>query len=440
MSEGPRGGTEVALLTAPSVANAAPVRAPRLAYTRRDRRQWGARVSSFDRVRRRLQARPARAPEGAPAALPARRFVDRAFWEAERAEIFGKTWLLAGRLDEISRPGLYMTWEKTRVPLIVVHAVDGVARCFYNSCRHRGAPVVRVPRGRNRALRCQYHSWTYDTAGKLVSVPDERDFVDLRREERGLVPVACEVANSAIFINEAPQGDLASWFGAVAGELAAVESRGLRTLDQRAVTIPVNWKRVMGRLLAAPPSPPRPGVGALAPAAADVERLEGGHLRIVAPFKATGATALGLAGPLDWANPVDADLPSIPGLHPMLRSTLATYAFFPNLLVTFTPSGALNFIVWPDGEETTRLEAVWLAPDWGEEDSPAERPAWRERLDWAQARIERVAASLARAQEEMRAAAREGRSLQEDSEAVRLWNETLDERLRGFVAPETLSG
>ncbi len=397
-------------------------------------------MSFADDVRERLRARPGGSGEREPARLPARRFTDRAFYEAERAEVIGKTWLLAGRLDEIARPGLYMTWEKTVVPLLIVHAVDDVVRCFYNSCRHRGAPVVRVPRGRNRALRCQYHSWTYDTSGKLVSVPDERDFVDLRREERALVPVACEVANSAIFVNESPEGDLASWFGAAREELASVESGGLRTLDQRSVTIPVNWKRVMGRLLAAPPAPPRPGAGAPATAAADVEALEGGHLRIVAPFAEASAAALGLDGPLGWAAIEDAGLPSVPGLDPMLRSTNATYAFFPNLFVTFTPGGVLNFTVWPRDEATTRLDAAWLAPDWGEEDSPAELPAWRERIEWARAQLDGVAGALAGAQDEMREAAREGLALRDGSEAVRLWNETLDARLRGSVPADALTG
>ncbi len=390
-----------------------------------------------DDVRSRLQAGPAPSD---PVRLPARRFVDHSFYLAERAEVIGKTWLLAGRVDEIARPGLYMTWEKTVVPLLIVHAVDDVIRCFYNSCRHRGAPVVRVPRGRNRALRCQYHSWTYDTSGKLVSVPDERDFVDLHREERSLVPVASEVANNAIFVNEDPAGDLQGWFGGVASEVAGIESGGLRTLDQRSVTLPVNWKRVVGNLLAAPPVPPRPGVDAPAAPAADVEQLDGGHLRIVAPFDDAGARALGLPGPLDWAAIEDDGLPSIPGLNDMLRSTSTTYVFFPNLFVTFTPSGVLNLAAWPRDEETTLLEATWLAPDWGEEDSPADHPAWSARIEWAQARIDAVAAALEGAQDEMKEPARQGLSLQDDCEAVRLWNETLDARLGDAVPADSLTG
>ncbi len=396
-------------------------------------------MSFADDVRSRLQARPASAA-AEPVRLPARRFVDHAFYQAERAEIFGKSWLLAGRVDEIARPGLYMTWEKTVVPLLIVHAVDDVVRCFYNSCRHRGAPVVRVPRGRNRALRCQYHSWTYDTSGKLVSVPDERDFVDLRREERALVPVACEIRNSAIFVNEDPAEDLNSFFGGTGRELSSVRSGELRTLDQRSVTIPVNWKRVMGRLLSAPPAPPRPALATPATTAADAELLDGGHLRLVAPFDAASASALGLASPLDWAGPADADLPAVAGLDPMFLSTATTYVFFPNLLVTYTPSGIFNFTVWPRDEETTLFEATWLAPDWGEEDSPAEHPAWVERIEWAQARLDGMAEALAGAQEEMKEPARQGLSLQDDSEAVRLWNEALDARLRGVVPADTLTG
>ena len=385
---------------------------------------------AFERVRERLAARP---PAPQPARLPASRYAGRAFHEAERGRVFARSWLLAGRLDEVARPGLYMTWEKTRVPLIIVHAVDGVVRCFYNSCRHRGAPVVRVPRGRNRALRCQYHSWTYDTSGRLVSVPDERDFVDLRREERGLVPVACALAGGGIFVNEDPGAPaLRDWLGPAGDELRGLGD-GLRTLDRRSVVVAANWKRVVERLLAAPPVPPRPGLVPLAADAdaADVEALAGGHLRVVAPFAPESARALGLAGPLDWTDLADEGLPAVPGLDPMLRSTATAYALFPNLLIAFTPGGVLGLAAWPVDEASTLLDAVWYAPDWGEGDAPADHPAWRERLDWTQGLLEGVAAALASDARTVAELAAAGGALEVESEAARRWNEALDARLAG---------
>ncbi|MYI85961.1 MAG: hypothetical protein F4081_04040, partial [Dehalococcoidia bacterium] len=73
-------------------------------------------MSFVDDVRARLQTRSGGADGPEPVRLPARRFVDHAFYEAERAEVIGKSWLLVGRLDELARPGRYMTWEKTVVP------------------------------------------------------------------------------------------------------------------------------------------------------------------------------------------------------------------------------------------------------------------------------------------------------------------------------------
>ena len=378
-------------------------------------------------IRERLRARAGASPVD-PMRLPAGRYADRTLHEAERA-LLARSWLLAGRLDEVARPGLYMTWEKTRVPLIVVHAVDGVVRCFYNSCRHRGAPVVRVPRGRNRALRCQYHSWTYDTSGRLVSVPDERDFVDLRREERGLVPVACALAGGGIFVNEdADAPDLRDWLGPAGEELRAAAGEGWRTLDQRSVTVAANWKRVMERLLADPPAPPRADTGPLTVdgEATDVETLPNGHLRVVAHFTPESARALGLAAPLDWTDPAGE---GADGLGAMLHSAAAAWVLFPNLLVTVTPGGVLGLAVWPNGEASTLLDAVWYAPDWNEGDSPADQPFWQARLEWTRGLLDGMAEALAGDAQAVATLAERGGALESASEAVRRWHEALDARL-----------
>ena len=66
---------------------------------------------------------------------------------------------------------------------------DGVLRGFFNTCQHRGAPVVRELCGAAKRLRCQYHSWTYDLDGTLLQVTDRRVFKDLDESQRSLKPV-----------------------------------------------------------------------------------------------------------------------------------------------------------------------------------------------------------------------------------------------------------
>ena len=107
---------------------------------------------------------------------------------------------------------------------MLVRGADRSVRAFYNTCQHRGAPVVREARGTARTLRCQYHSWTYDiTSGSLVDVPDERDFVGLCRDERALVEIGCEVWDGWIFVNQAPDAPpLREHFGAGARRDGAV--------------------------------------------------------------------------------------------------------------------------------------------------------------------------------------------------------------------------
>ncbi|MEZ5270517.1 MAG: Rieske (2Fe-2S) protein [Microthrixaceae bacterium] len=75
-------------------------------------------------------------------------------------------------------------------------AARTAVRAFYNSCRHRGAPVVREACGTSKRLTCQYHSWSYGLDGELRAVPDERSFSGLDTDSLGLVPVRCETGRA----------------------------------------------------------------------------------------------------------------------------------------------------------------------------------------------------------------------------------------------------
>ena len=65
----------------------------------------------------------------------------------------------------LPRPGSFRRIDATGSPLLLVRGEDDVLRAFFNTCQHRGAPVVREACGIARRLRCQYHSWTYDLDG-----------------------------------------------------------------------------------------------------------------------------------------------------------------------------------------------------------------------------------------------------------------------------------
>ena len=180
--------------------------------------------------------------------LPEAAYADAGVYELERRDLFGRSWIVVGRADEILEVGGYFTWDRTRVPLVMMRSVDGRVRALYNSCRHRGAPVVRTPCGRARAFRCQYHSWTYDSFGRLVALPDERDFGHVDRDAYSLVPLQISEVGGWLFVNQDAAG--AALTDQLGGGAATLErlGEGRAFVERRIVSLQSNWKAVVERL------------------------------------------------------------------------------------------------------------------------------------------------------------------------------------------------
>lgn len=86
-------------------------------------------------------------------------------------------------------------------PVAVVCGPDGIRRAFSNVCRHRGARVVCEPEGKATRLRCHYHGWTYDLAGRLRGTPEFEGVAEFQREEQGLPPLAVDVWGPLVFVH-----------------------------------------------------------------------------------------------------------------------------------------------------------------------------------------------------------------------------------------------
>jgi phenylpropionate dioxygenase-like ring-hydroxylating dioxygenase large terminal subunit len=101
---------------------------------------------------------------------------DEAVFRDEMRAIFDRCWLYVGHESEIPKPGDLRARDVGNRPLVFWHGHDGVRRVFYNSCRHRGALVCRVPEGNARSQNCFYHAWTYGSTGALNGLPDEAGY------------------------------------------------------------------------------------------------------------------------------------------------------------------------------------------------------------------------------------------------------------------------
>ncbi len=121
----------------------------------------------------------------------------------ERRRIWGRCWLYLGHASELASPGDFKLRRIGGRELIFLRDVEGAVRAFYNSCPHRGTAICREPEGNAKRLRCFYHAWTFDTLGRLVSLPSPEAYPQDSsfRDRLGLRAVArLEVLRDFVFV------------------------------------------------------------------------------------------------------------------------------------------------------------------------------------------------------------------------------------------------
>ena len=204
--------------------------------------------------------RPAseRYPDVGMGALPIEPYISEEFFERERAKIFKRMWLYIGRAERIPKPGDYFTQtieavrtkkDGTSPSFIVCRDKNGEVRAFYNTCQHRGTTVVwdnyqTWDTSHRRYFACRFHGWVYDTDGSLKSVPDEKQFCNLNKAERGLKSVHCAVWKDFIFINvdPEPRQTLLEQIKPHAELLKDFPFEKMRKRGIWSATVDVNWK------------------------------------------------------------------------------------------------------------------------------------------------------------------------------------------------------
>lgn len=175
--------------------------------------------------------------------IPAPYYTDARIAELESRAVFGGSWQVAARLDQLGEPGHFVTTVIAGEPIVVVRGQDGQLRAFYNVCRHHAAAVATTPEGTCDALRCPYHGWTYDLAGELKTTPDFAGACDFDKSANGLVPVRCETWENFVFVNLSTAGAaLPDFLGEIVPRVAKLNIDSLRFFERRSYILNCNWK------------------------------------------------------------------------------------------------------------------------------------------------------------------------------------------------------
>lgn len=360
--------------------------------------------------------------------IPAGRYVDPTFQALEQQYLWRKSWLYAVHADELPEPGAYRLWQKTGSPILLVRGKDGTVRAFYNTCRHRGAPLVKEDQGLARGrLTCGYHGWTYDLEGNLRGLRDRRDFVDLDMQCRSLIPVRCERLGNLIFVNEDPDApDLLTSLGPIPGHLAEFQPENLSLVHSQSWEVACNVKVLQDAFL-------------------EVYHLQSIHQDTVDRFLDHRGTTIMLwehghslmvtpnRRP-DWQDPGSKGLPEIATVSELPRTNNFSYNIYPNIVTPVDKAGFPFIMFWPKTLNTMTLDVHWFAPKQGDDLSPV----WETRLENFDRILEEDTQFAPQIQSSVESAGFRGMPLNYQERRIYHWHEELDRRIGVANVPQHL--
>lgn len=174
--------------------------------------------------------------------IPAGYYSDPAVLEAENQNVFGRTWQLAGRADQVAQNGSYFTTVVGGEPVLVARGSDGTVRAMSNVCRHRAGPVAKGE-GKKPVLQCGYHGWTYSLEGRLLGTPEMGGIECFDRADVALPQFRVEEWNGLLFVNLDPGApSLDEFLGDLVDEMPANDYASFHLAARKDWELDCNWK------------------------------------------------------------------------------------------------------------------------------------------------------------------------------------------------------
>ena len=154
-------------------------------------------------------------PIGKASGLPNLAYTSAEFMQLERDQVLGKAWAGLGFADDLPKRPYAKPINFMGLPLVILRNKKNEIKVFHNVCSHRGMILVNQETEIQGALRCPYHSWSYNLDGELKATPHlggvgQHKVEGFQHCNHGLKPVRSSVWMGVIFINlsgEAPEFD-----------------------------------------------------------------------------------------------------------------------------------------------------------------------------------------------------------------------------------------
>lgn len=367
-------------------------------------------------------------PEGFPQLpmIPGGRYTDPAFLKLEHEFLWQKSWLYALHSDELPNAGDYVLWTKTGSPIIISRGRDNKIRAFYNTCRHRGAPLVENDRGKAQGFFCRYHGWTYDLSGRLTMVREQRDFPGLDKDCLGLKEVRCEQFGNWVFINEDKDAEpLLQSLGGIPRDWENLDIDNMRHIGSASFEIACNVKVLIDAFLETyhlKSIHPQTVDRFLDSRGSYIELWQNGHSMMTTPHRNP-----------EWRDPGAVGMPEIPTAEEIFSHQNPSYNIYPNLVTPPCATGIPILTFWPKTDKTMVVDVHWFGPANSEG-----HEMWPTRMSNLARVLEEDTQFAPAIQKSVEAKGFEGMYLSYQERRIYHWHEELDRRIGADRVPEEL--
>ena len=170
--------------------------------------------------------------------------------EKELDQIIYKSWLYAGHISQLAKPGDYLQFEVGEDAIIIARDEGGAIHALFNICRHRGARVCEEPSGNRKTFVCPYHGWVYNMDGSLRAARAMEALEGFDAADYGLRAAKVCIYEGLIFINCDPAAaDFAAAMDTIAPALRPYDLSTAKVAHSQVYKVSANWKLALENYL-----------------------------------------------------------------------------------------------------------------------------------------------------------------------------------------------
>jgi Rieske 2Fe-2S family protein len=169
--------------------------------------------------------------------------------QREIDEVFMRDWLYVGRVEEVAKPGDYMTMRLVGQPVVISRDRQGELHASYNMCVHRGVTVAQG-NGNTNGFVCPYHGWTYDLSGRLRTAAHMKESEGFDVSKCRLKQIAMKVWHGNIFLSFAQSPpDFTTYIKPFEAVFGPLQMERCRLGQKLKLELDCNWKLFHENLL-----------------------------------------------------------------------------------------------------------------------------------------------------------------------------------------------